>query len=549
MRAKEYVKKVLKKVLEQHQKQLPENTRIEVPKEEKFGDIATNIAMLLASSYKRSPKEIAEILKEDIKGFDHIEKVEVAGPGFLNFFFDKSFWHKSIELVLEKRENYGRLDVGNNKKVLIEYVSANPTGPLHIGHGRGAAVGDTLARVLRFAGFYVDTEYYINDAGRQMKLLGLSIFIRYQQLFGIDVDICDECYKGEYIIDIAKKLKDLYKDELLKKEEKEAVDICLNFGKEVILEDIKKVLKEFRVEHKRWVSEKELLETDKLNKVFEELKNKGYIYERDGALWFKSTEFGDDKDRVLRKSNHELTYFATDICYHADKYERGYDLLIDIWGADHHGYVPRLKSSIKALGKDPDRLKIILIQLVNLIKSGKQVSMSTRAGEFITLAELCKDIGVDAARFIFLTRKSDSHLDVDIDLLRQKSMDNPVYYVQYAHARICSVFSKAKERGIEYKHDLDCLRLLDTSEDIRILKTIDQFPEIVKVSALQLSPHMISFYLTDLAGLFHNYYNTYPILNASDSRLVQARLMLLDAVATVIRNGLFLLGVTAPERM
>ncbi len=549
MLAKNYLFEVLKEVLDKRGISWPKGARIEIPKEEKFGDLATNVAMVVSSSFKRPPREIAEALKEELISQKEIEDIEVAGPGFLNFFFSKGFWQKILKVILDKKEEYGRSEIGNGKKVLIEYVSANPTGPLHVGHGRGAAVGDSLARILGFAGYRVDTEYYINDAGRQMKLLGLSIYIRYKQLLGKDDELCEDCYKGDYIIDLAKRLKDLYLDKLLDISEEEAIAICTNFGKDAILEEIKRDLKEFRTEHKYWVSEREFVESKKVDEILSELKKKGLVYEKEGALWFKSSEFGDDKDRVLRKSNQELTYFATDICYHADKFKRGYDLLIDVWGADHHGYVPRLKSAIKALGRDPDDLKIILIQLVNLIKSGKQIAMSTRAGQFVTLSQLCKDIGVDAARFVFLSRKSDSHLDVDLDLLRQKSMENPVYYVQYAHARICSVFSKAKERSIVYKRDYDSIHLLNTVEDIRILKKLDLFPEMVELAANQLSPHVISFYLTDLAGLFHHYYNKYPILNLDDENLIQARLLLLEGIAQVIRNGLNLLGVTAPEKM
>ncbi len=548
MRAKTYLKQVIENVLKSHGVSWPEAARIEHPKEDKFGDLATNIAMILSSSFKKAPKEVAEILKKDLCSYDLFDKVEVAGPGFLNFFFTPSFWQEVVKDVLKKGQDYGRSDIGKGKRVVLEYVSANPTGPLHVGHGRGAAVGDTLARIMRFAGFSVDTEYYINDAGRQMKLLGLSIFIRYKQLHGIEVDICEDCYKGEYIVDLAVEIKKKYKDKLLTKNEEEAIAICQEYGKNAILEDIKQDLKNFRVEHKNWVSEKEFVENNRVNEVFELLKQKGVLYEKDGALWFKSTNFGDDKDRVLKKSNSDLTYFATDICYHADKFDRGYDLLIDIWGADHHGYIPRLKSSVKALGRNPESLKVILIQLVNLIKSGKQIAMSTRAGKFVTLRELYEDIGVDAARFIFLTRKSDSHLDVDIDLLKRKSMDNPVYYVQYAHARICSVFLKAKQRDVVYKRAFETLNLLNTEEDIKILKCIDRFPEVIETCANQLTPHIISFYLMDLAGLFHHYYNKYPILS-QDLELTQARLLLLDAVRQIIKNGLFLLGVNAPEKM
>jgi len=549
MTAKSNLSKILKDLLDKKGIGWPKGARIEIPKEEKFGDLSTNVALVASPYLKKPPREIAESLKEELTAQKEIDRVEVAGPGFLNFFFTKEFWQQVLKEVLDKKEEYGKSNIGKGKKVLVEYVSANPTGPLHVGHGRGAAVGDSIARILRFAGYQVNTEYYINDAGRQMKLLGLSIFIRYKQLFGKDGELCEDCYKGDYIVDLAKELKDRYSDKLLNIPEEEAVDICADFGKDVLLEEIKEDLQNFRVEHKFWVSEKEFVESGKVYEIVDELREKGLAYEKNGALWFRSSKFGDSKDRVIRKSNQDFTYFATDICYHADKFKRGYDLLIDVWGADHHGYAPRLKAAIKAIGKNPEDLKIILVQIVNLIKSGESVSMSTRAGQFVTLSQLCKDIGVDAARFVFLSRKSDSHLDVDLDLLKQKSMENPVYYVQYAHARICSVFSKAKEKSINYERNYKYLYFLDTADDIKILKKLDVFPEMVELAATQLSPHVISFYLTDLAGLFHHYYNKHPILNLDNKDLIQARLLLLEGIAQVIRTGLDLLGVTAPEKM
>ncbi len=532
--------------------ELPKKVQIEPPREKKFGDIATNIAMLLASTLKDSPRNIAKKIKDLIleRHSTHIEKIDIAGPGFINFFLSKSFWQSEVLKILNKGEDYGRSDLGMGKKVLVEYVSANPTGPLHVGHGRGAAVGDSLARILKFCGYEVTTEYYINDAGRQITLLGKSIYIRYKQLFGFEDEICDDCYKGEYIIDIANKIKQELGDALLKKEPNDAIQFCSQFGQDLILEQIKQDLKNFRVLHENWFSEKSLVAENFVDKTIELLKQKGLVYEKEGALWFSSSKFGDDKDRVLKKSSGDLTYFASDIAYHKDKLDRGFDLLIDIWGADHHGYIPRMKAAICALGRDKQDLQVILIQLVNLLRGGKQVSMSTRSGEFVTLEEVLNEVGPDAARFIFLSRKSDSHLDFDLELAKQRTMENPVYYVQYAHARICSVFAKAKERHIDISmKPNEVINYLTLDLEIDILKKLNEFQDIVLTCARILSPHMLTFYLMELAGMFHQYYNKCPVLGAEQKELIFARCYLLMAIRQVIAQGLYLLGVNAPERM
>ncbi len=532
--------------------ELPKKVQIEPPREKKFGDIATNIAMLLASTLKDSPRNIAKKIKDLIleRHSTHIEKIDIAGPGFINFFLSKSFWQSEVLKILNKGEDYGRSDLGMGKKVLVEYVSANPTGPLHVGHGRGAAVGDSLARILKFCGYEVTTEYYINDAGRQITLLGKSIYIRYKQLFGFEDEICDDCYKGEYIIDIANKIKQELGDALLKKEPNDAIQFCSQFGQDLILEQIKQDLKNFRVLHENWFSEKSLVAENFVDKTIELLKQKGLVYEKEGALWFSSSKFGDDKDRVLKKSSGDLTYFASDIAYHKDKLDRGFDLLIDIWGADHHGYIPRMKAAICALGRDKQDLQVILIQLVNLLRGGKQVSMSTRSGEFVTLKEVLNEVGPDAARFIFLSRKSDSHLDFDLELAKQRTMENPVYYVQYAHARICSVFAKAKERHIDISmKPNEVINYLTLDLEIDILKKLNEFQDIVLTCARILSPHMLTFYLMELAGMFHQYYNKYQVLGAEQKKLIFARCYLLMAIRQVIAQGLYLLGVNAPERM
>ena len=554
MRAREYIRNTLKQIITARGLNWPEKVSLEPPKEKKFGDLATNIA-LVTSAYakqrKQNPRQWAEILKDELLSLcPELEKIEVAGPGFLNFFFKANFWHEVVKNVFKQKDDYGSSNSGQGKKVQVEYVSANPTGPLHIGHGRGAAVGDSLTRILRFTGFDVHTEYYLNDAGRQMRLLGQSVWIRYQQLCGLSVSLPEDCYQGEYIKDIAEEVLNTHNQKLLSMPEQDAIALCQEKAMNSILEGIKKDLKNFRVEHQVWFSEKSLVEQDEVEKTLAYLKDKGLIYEQDGALWFKTTQFGDDKDRVLKKSDGFLTYFASDIAYHKNKFERGFDLVIDIWGADHHGYVPRMKAAVQALGKDKESLQVILVQLVNLLREGEPVAMSTRAGEFVTLAEVCEEVGVDAARFIFLTRKSDSHLDFDLEVVKKKSLDNPVYYVQYAHARICSLIQKAREKNINIEHDLDeLLPLLNTEEDMAILKHLDQFSDILNTCARTLSPHHLSYYLQELAGLLHRYYTVHPVLNAESHLLIQARMVLFQAVAQVLKNGLTLLGVNAPQRM
>ncbi len=548
----EFIRELLKDILKGMGTSWPERVIIEAPREKKFGDLATNIAMVLAKEVKKNPREIAEDIKEKIedKSLEEIEKIVVAGPGFLNFYFSCSVWHKILLDVLEKQSTFGKSDIGKDKRALVEYVSANPTGPLHVGHGRGAAVGDSLVRILRFVGYSVDTEYYINDAGRQIRLLGKSIFIRYKNLFGIRENLCEDCYQGDYIIDIAKDLKAEYGDNLLKIEEEEAITTCASFGKDIILEGIKQDLYRFGVNHNIWFSESSLIKSKEIDSTFDFLKKRGFLYEKEGALWFKSSALGDTKDRVVKKSTGDLTYFASDIAYHRNKLLRGYEILIDIWGADHHGYIPRMKAAIEALGHKKDTLKVILIQLVNILRGGRHISMSTRAGEFISLKEVMDEVGVDATRFIFLSRKSDSHLDFDLELAQKKTMDNPVFYVQYAHARICSVFLKANQRGFELSiSPCAVVSLLTEEEEIALLKKLAEFPKIVCTSAKLLSPHLITYYLIELAGGFHQYYNKHPILGAKKKELILARMYLLKGIRYVIASGLNLLGVSTPERM
>ena len=529
----------------------PDKAQVTPTKDEKFGDVATNLALVLAPAAGMKPRDLAADICAAVQqaAGAAVAKAEVAGPGFANVFYAPAFWQATVAEVLATGADYGRGSLGRGRTVQVEYVSANPTGPLHIGHGRGAAVGDSLARILRFAGNEVSTEYYINDAGRQMRLLGDSVLFRARQIAGQTPAEPEDWYKGDYVIDIAKRLLAENPD-LLARPEAEAVEFCKVAAVDEIMAGIKTDLTDFRVGHEVWFSEKSLVNDGAVERTFARLRDKGLAFEEGGALWMRTTGFGDDKDRVLRKSSGELTYFASDIAYHDHKYTRGFDLVVDIWGADHHGYVPRMKAAVQALGRSADDLQVILVQLVNLLRDGQPVAMSTRAGQFETLADVVAETGADAARFMFLSRKSDSHLDFDLELVKQQSMDNPVYYVQYAHARICSVLRKAAERGVAAgEPDQAALALLSTPEDLRLLKLLAQFPDTVAGAARQLAPHFVSFYLMDLAGSLHRYYTVHKVLGAESPDLVRARLLLMAAVARVVQSGLSLLGVTAPERM
>jgi arginyl-tRNA synthetase len=553
VRAEKHLRELLKAYVDDRGYPMPEKLTVEPPKDEKFGDVAANLAMMLAKPAKKNPREIAGDVAEFLEATGEFEKVEVAGPGFLNVFYRPAFWQEVVADVLQSDAGFGAGTMAAPKKVQVEFVSANPTGPLHIGHGRGAAVGDSLARILRFAGCHVETEYYVNDAGRQMFILGNSVLVRLQQIKGRDVPEPEDFYKGDYIKDIAREVLNEHGEEILSMPEDEAREICRARAMADILDGIKEDLEAFGVEHKVWFSEKSLLDEGAVDASFDLLKDKGLAFEDGGAFWFRTSELGDDKDRVLRKSDGLLTYFASDIAYHANKYNRGFDLVIDVWGADHHGYIPRMKAAVQALGRDKDELSIVLVQLVNLLKGGEQIAMSTRAGKFETLADVVAETGADAARFMFLSRKSDSKLDFDLELVKQKSMDNPVYYVQYAHARICSVFRKAEEKGVALPSPDDVspelTALLDTPEDMKLLKRMERFPDACLAAAENFGPHVVSYYLTDLAGDLHRYYTVNRLLDVEDEKLVQARLALMTAVRQVLKNGLALLGVSAPESM
>jgi len=526
------------------------NFEIETPKKDSFGDYATNIAFVLKNTVGLSPIEIAERLTTELlKEKDLFEKVEFVKPGFINFWVSPRYYFENLLKAIEEKDDYGRVDIGKGKRVLVEFVSANPTGPLHIGHGRGAAYGDSLARVLAFTGYSVTKEYYINDKGTQMDILGESVYLRAKELKGEKIDFPEDFYKGAYIYDIAKKVLTEHPN-LLELEKDKAIVICREIAIKTILEDIRSDLERFRVVYDNWYSEKSLYERAKVDELINLLQQRGLIYEKEGALWFKSSAFGDEKDRVLIRSNGEYTYFAGDIAYHYEKFvDRGFELAINLWGADHHGYVKRLKGALKALGLNPEALEVILIQMVNLIEGGELKSMSTRQGEFVELKELLDKVGVDATRYIFLSRSSDSPLDFDIDLAQKQSQENPVYYVQYAHARICSIFEKAKEQGLE-KIDWEMVdfSVLSSEEEIALAKKIEEFKEVVVSASRFFAPYKLTYYLLDLAKQFHEFYTKHRVLS-EDKELSLARLGLCLGCKVVLKNGLNLLGVNAPERM
>jgi len=525
---------------------------LEIPSLAQHGDYATNAAMVLAKSLKKNPREIAEKLSEPITslGANILDRLEIAGPGFINFFIKKEAFRRVLPMVFEQGENFGKTDVGKGRFVQVEFVSANPTGPLHVGHGRGAAVGDALARILEASGYRVHREYYINDVGKQMNILGRSLYLRYLELLGRKIEFPEDHYRGDYMKDLARDFLQEVGTKYLDIPEDEAVSVCSKYAAQKILDGIRKDLEDFRVTYDEWFSEEKLHREGMVESAIDQLRSRGFIYEQDGAVWFKSSLFGDEKDRVIIRSNGAKTYFAADIAYHWNKMQRGFDTIIDIWGADHHGYVPRIKAVVEALGFDPKKLNIILVQLVNLLRGGQPVAMSTRAGEFVTLREVMDEVGVDAARYMFLTRRSDSPLDFDLELAKAQSSENPVYYVQYAHARISSLFAVAAEREVKldvetaFKH----LDRLEEPQEIQLTKILGEFPFVVKKSAECLEPHRIPYYLHELASTFHAYYNHHRILTDDDA-LTQARLALAGAIHIVLKNALKLIGLSAPDKM
>jgi arginyl-tRNA synthetase len=536
-----------------NQDPFPLSIELDLPKAAQHGDYATNVALGLTRVLKRPPREIASRIVDSIQDPGKVlEKIEIAGPGFINFFVRPGVWHGVLAELLRDPGSYGYQDLGKQKKVQVEFVSANPTGPLHIGHGRGAAIGDVLANILKACGFNVEKEYYINDAGNQMDTLGRSLYFRYQQLLEEPIEFPEGHYQGAYMRDLARGFFQEVGDRYRKAHMDEVLPVFTRFVSDRILSGIEEDLKIFGVTFDRWFSERSLHDENAILSTIDSLEAAGYVYEHEGARWFRSTAFGDEKDRVVIRANGVSTYFAADLAYHKNKFERGFDSIVDIWGADHHGYVDRMLAGAQALGRDPSDVKIILVQLVNLLRGGKPVAMSTRSGEFVTLREVLDEVGKDAARFIFLTRRSDSPLDFDLEVAKAQSNENPVYYVQYAHARLCSIFGVAKERkrsGVVPEESGSArLDLLVLPEELEIIKLLDEYPEVLANCVRSFESHYIPYYLHELVSLFHSYYNRNRILG-DEADLTQARLCLAGAIREVIRRALEILGVAAPEKM
>jgi arginyl-tRNA synthetase len=548
-------------------------------KEASQGDFASNVALALAKPAGMAPRALAEIIAGQLAEHAGIDRVEIAGPGFINFFVASATSHAVVTRIREQGERFGASELGRGHRVQVEFVSANPTGPLHVGHGRGAAFGATLSNLLAFVGFEVQKEYYVNDSGRQMHILGTSVWLRYLELCGETVNFPSNGYQGDYIWDIAATLHRENGDALRHgaeqvfsgvsadapegDKEKHIDDLIANARRLLGEDDYRRVfdlacttlvdvirvdLEAFGVVFDRWFSERSLSDEGLIEQAISRLQDNGHLYREGGALWFRSTDFGDEKDRVVKRDNGQTTYFASDIAYHMNKFERGFDTVINVWGADHHGYIARVKASLAALGYAPDKLEIQLVQFANLFENGVKISMSTRSGEFVTLRQLREDVGLDAARFFYVMRKTEQHMDFDLDLAREQSSDNPVYYLQYAHARICSIERQCADKGIVVDPDNARLARLDNSHEEALIKHLGQFAERVEVAALRREPHQVVNYLRELANLFHSWYNAHQFI-VDDGELRDARVALALAVGQVLRNGLGLLGVSAPDRM
>jgi arginyl-tRNA synthetase len=521
---------------------------LEPPKQREFGDLSSNVAMLWAKSAKKPPRAIAETILKNIEDPDGIlARMEIAGPGFLNFTFAAKFYYAQLRALA--REEYGRLDLGHGERVQVEFASVNPTGPLHVGHGRVAVIGDVLARLHEATGFDVEREYYVNDAGNQMENLGLSILARYRESFGEKVDFPEGGYPGDYIMEIAAEVRQKHGNQFLAEPKEAAIMFFREYGGDSLLDTIRAQLRDFGIEFDSFFSEKAMRERGEVERAMDELRTRGLLYSQDGAEWYRSTQFGDDKDRAVVKSDGELTYFAADIAYHRNKFERHCQKLINVWGADHHGYVPRLKAAMQGLGYDPNVLQIVLVQMVQLTRGGEPVRMGKRTGEFVALEEVLAEVGRDAARFFFLMRKSDSHLDFDLDLAKKQSSENPVFYVQYAHARVASIFEQATKSGVQFgdRHAIPVERL-ELAEELELIRAMIQFNDVLEESVRELEPHRLVFYLLDLAGQFHRYYNRTRVIS-EDSDLSRARLLLIENVQKTVRRGLEILGVDAPMKM
>ncbi len=559
---------------------LPQSVMIERARGKQHGDFATNIAMVLAKAAERKPRDLAESIVTALPASEYVARVEVAGPGFINFFLAPAAYHAVVGEIHETGDRFGHSTLGSGKRLQIEFVSANPTGPLHVGHGRGAAYGASLANLMEAADFDVHREYYVNDAGRQMNILAVSVWLRYLELCGEEVAFPRNGYKGDYVWDIGANLhrqhgealrqpaesifeglapdgedtKEAHLDALIERAREllgqERYRLVFEEGLDSILGNIRRDLGEFGVEYDDWFSERSLYESHAVDRAIDRLRQSGHAYESGGALWFRSTDYGDEKDRVLIREGGARTYFASDIAYHMDKLERGFHRVIDVWGADHHGYVPRIKAALAAIGDDPSKLDVLLVQFAVLYRSGKKVPMSTRAGDFVTLRELRHEVGNDAARFFYVMRKCEQHMDFDLDLAKSRTNDNPVYYVQYAHARICSVVRQMQEKNLAWdeRRGQENLHRLTEEHEQDLMTTLSRFPEVIEAAALAHEPHQIAYYLRELAMDFHTYYNAHQFLVETDA-LRDARLTLILAVRQVLRNGLALLGVSAPESM
>ncbi len=556
--------------------------KIDRTRDKSHGDFAANVAMLLAKPARKNPREIASMIIDALPDSEFVEKVEIAGPGFINFYVSNDSRQSVINNVLEQGDAFGRSAKGAGKTVQVEFVSANPTGPLHVGHGRGAAYGATLANLLDAIGYTVHCEYYVNDAGRQMDILATSVWLRYLEKNNVAIVFPANAYKGDYIQNIVTEIfnehgdayissaedvmsglpldepdggdKEQHIDALIEKAKKLLGDNRYRYFFELalnsILDDIRDDLAEFGVNYDEWFSERSLMDKGLVNQAIERLRERDRVYEEKGALWFRSTDFGDDKDRVVQRDNGQTTYFASDIAYHMDKFDRGYDLVIDVWGADHHGYVPRVKAALTALDHNADALDVLLVQFANLYRGGEKVQMSTRSGSFVTLRELRDEVGSDAARFFYVMRKCEQHLDFDLELAKSRSSENPVYYIQYAHARICSIFRQLEEKKLAYDQTmgLENLAVLEEEHESDILQQLAKYPEVLDAAASQHEPHLIAHYLRELANTLHTYYNAHQFI-VDDEKVRNARLVLIVATRQVIKNGLALLGVSSPAEM
>ena len=529
--------------------EVPE-VQVEVPREEGRGDLATNVAMTLARAARKPPRAIAETILahlDDPKGL--IRETEIAGPGFINVTFGAEAWRQRLLAIIEEGDAYGGCDLGGGRRVQVEFVSANPTGPLHIGHGRGAATGDALARVLEAAGYRVEREYYVNDAGGQMSTLGRSVRARYLELCGVDAPFPEDGYPGDYVTDVASELRREHGERWVGADEDVAVAELADLAGRRLLEEIRSDLAAFNIRFDVFTSEQQLRADGSVQSAIDELAAAGAVYEQDGALWFRSSDFGDDKDRPVVKSDGELTYFASDIGYHRSKFRRGFDVVVDVWGADHHGYVKRVAAALEALGQAADRFRVVLVQIVNLTRDGVPVRMGKRSGEFVALREVLDEVGPDLARFFFLMRKSDAQLDFDLELARRQTAENPVFYVQYAHTRIAGIFRQADEKGVQRPEAGDAaVAVLGNDDELALIRLLAEFPAVVEAAATAFEPHRVVFYAQRLAGEFHRFYTRNKCVS-DDPALTAGRLLLVRAVKQVIGRALELVGVSAPERM